>query len=300
MTLDKLCEDFDSKNKEIESEEHADTKEKLNQKVPGLANYKILIEVVDDIEFKTAICQMDGKVNPCTVCDHLTNSESTYYYGKWGHVPVVVVQTAKKVGPQFQNGSWFETKKALYYMPHLQYVFGVGVCGAAVDDDGSGGLKPRVPLGHVVVSSHIIGYDHQRKAKWNQNESFSRSLEETHFYQFIIRTMTKHKWDKGLHFGRVLSGSWLVADIGAQKSLLDPFKKDEIAFEMEGAGIAAACQNQSDVQCCLIVKGISNYANENKDDTWQPAAAKNAACFLSDMINKKVIMLFNGMITVVE
>ena len=292
MTIDMLKEEFKNKKQKIQPSTTAATREQLNEKVAGLRSYSILIEVVNDIEFRTAICQMDGEISSCTVCDDLTNSESTYYYGKWGNVPVVVVQTGTKVGSQFQYGSWFETKKALYYMPELKHIFGVGVCGAAVDVNSG---KPRVPLGHVVISSHIIGYDHQKKKiEGDENRAFFSNMSEHLFYQFLRRLMNKDEWEEGLQFGRVLSGSWLVADITAQELVLDSSRNDEIAFEMEGVGIAAACQNTK-VDSWLVIKGVSDYANRDKSDAWQPAAARNATCYLSAMINKKVanIIIFS-------
>ena len=53
---------------------------------------------------------------------------------------------------------------------------------------------------------------------------------------------------------------------------------------MEGVGIAAACQNTK-LDGWLVIKGVSDYANRDKSDAWQPAAARNATCYLSDMIN---------------
>ena len=288
MTFNKLKEEYTIKKAEIQSPVTVATIEQLNEKVTGLKNYSILIEVVNDIEFMTAICQMDGKIYRCTVRDELTNTDSAYFYGKWANVPVVIVQTGKKVGSQFQYGSWFETKKALYYMPDLKHVFGVGVCGAAVDINSG---KPRVPLGHVVISSHIIGYDHQKKkVEGDENRDFFSNMSLQSFYQYLDRLITKDNWEGGLHFGRVLSGSWLVADIKAQELVLDSSRSDEIAFEMEGVGIAAACQNTK-LDGWLVIKGVSDYANRDKSDAWQPAAARNATHYLSDMINKKVIAI---------
>ena len=292
MTINMLREGFKNKKQKLQPLAIAATKKQLSEKVAGLRSYSILIEVVNDIELMTAICQMDGEIYQCTVCDDLTHSESTYYYGKWGKVPVVVVQTGTKVGSQFQYGSWFETKKALYYMPELRHVFGVGVCGAAVDDDSG---KPHVPLGHVVISSHIIGYDHQKKkVEGDENRSFFSDMSEQSFYRFLSRLMNKGDWEEGLRFGRVLSGSWLVADINAQKLVLDSSRNDEIAFEMEGVGIAAACQNARNVDGWLVVKGVSDYANRDKSDAWQPAAASNAIRYLSVMINMKVTYRYNN------
>lgn len=290
MTLKELEKEYESKNGEIQSSSViVATKEELNKEVAELKSYSILIEVVNDIEFMTAICQMDGKIHQCTVRDDLTNSSSIYFYGKWENVPVVIVQTGTRAGSQFQYGSWFETKKALFYMPDLTHVFGVGVCGAVVDTDSG---EPRVPLGHVVISSDIKGYDHQKKKpEGDESRGFTSNMSLDSFHRSLSQTIYKKKWAKGLHFGRVLSGSWLVADIKAQQSLLNPLHKDEIAFEMEGVGIAAACQNTS-VKDYLVIKGVSDYANSKKSDAWQPAAARNATHYLSDMINKLVTAMY--------
>ena len=308
MTEDKLDKEFGSKREAIQKIPSVETKEDLLKKVPELKTYTHLIEVVNDIEFKTAICEMDGnsKIYQCTVKDYLTESETIYVFGKWKNVPVVVLQTGKQVGSQFQYGSWFETKKALYYMPQLKHVFGVGVCGAAVDIDVVGlerNVKPRVPLGHVVVSSHIVGYDHQKKMpKHDENRSLQYDFRENPFYRFLGFPTHKHEWEKGLCFKRVLSGSWLVADIEAQKSILNLFRDDEFAFEMEGVGIAAACQygteNQK-VKTSLVVKGVSDYANRDKSDAWQPAAARNATRYLSAMINEKAAAVSNYIMLIV-
>ena len=68
-------------------------------------------------------------------------------------------------------------------MPDLKHVFGVGVCGAAVDTKSE---KPRVPLGHVVISSHIIGYDHQKKkVEGDENQDFFSNMSLQSFYQYL-------------------------------------------------------------------------------------------------------------------
>ena len=274
------------------------TQKKLDKVIKNLKNYSILIEVVNEIEFMAAICQMNGEIYLCTVCDKLTSSDSDYYYGEWKNVPVVIVQTGTKVGSQFQYGSWFQTKKALYFMPEIKYIFGVGVCGAVADGKL---VKSHDSLGHVVISSHIIGYDHQKKLdEGDESRSFVSQHPEHSFYRYVFQK--KRDWDDWLHFGKVLSGSWLIADENAQLSILKSCGKDGIAFEMEGVGISAACDSikagSTKVEC-LVVKGVSDYANREKNDEWQPAAASNATHYLSVMINEKVMCYcIAGMVTI--
>ena len=81
----------------------------------------------------------------------------------------------------------------------------------------------------------------------------------------------------------------MVADFKAQELVVDTYRNDEIAFEMEGAGIAAACENTDGLEGYLVVKGVSDYADRDKCDKWQPAAARNAVCYLSHRINHLVM-----------
>ena len=253
-------------------------KDKEIQKVPI-----VLIEVVNDTEFKTVISLMEGKISYHYIIDDLTNSTSTYYLGNLEGIPIVVVQTATRAGSQFQYGSWFETKKALHYFDNLKYIFAVGVCGAVIDPKSK---SPRVHLGQVVISSHITGYDHKKILDGNtEDRGYTEDLSQYDFYNFLHTYGNQGKWRGKVRFGKVLSGSWLVASLAAQKFLLHPNHPDEIAVEMEGVGIAAACKNSA-IKAFLVVKGASDYANSKKNDDWQPHAAREAASYLSEMLNK--------------
>jgi len=52
-----------------------------------------------------------------------------------------------------------------------------------------------------------------------------------------------------------------------------------IAFEMEGASIW-------DKVPCVVVKGISDYANSHKNKVWQPFAAATAAAVSKAMLER--------------
>lgn len=78
--------------------------------------------------------------------------------------------------------------------------------------------------------------------------------------------------------------------IGASNSLLkDRVKRDEvayengiIAFEMEGSGVAEATWNAG--VGYLLVRGICDYGDENKDDSWQEYAANVAAIYCTALL----------------
>ena len=234
--------------------------------------YEVLLEVVNVIEFYTAISNMEEDE-----IQKVMDKGYPYFFGSWGKVPVVMIQTGEKMGSQHENGSENRTRLALKVLPNIKYVFAVGVCGGVVKKS-----VPTVDLGQVVISSKIIGYDHQKKKpEQNENRSFSMDLTQNKFYQFLMRPDNSVG---GTKFGKVFSGSWLVADaVNAQQQLLD-IDPLGVGIEMEGIGIACACQSKVE---CLVVKGVSDHAGVDKKDNWQPAAARNAVKYLSKMLNQK-------------
>lgn len=99
-----------------------------------------------------------------------------------------------------------------------------------------------------------------------------------------------------IHFGRIASGDTVMKS-GEDRDRIASREK-VIAFEMEGAGI---CNNLS----CIVVKGVSDYADSHKDKVWQRyAAGTAAACARSlleqwsttDHISSASIMISNGMV----
>ena len=243
-------------------------------------NLKVLIQTVNSNEFRAVMMQLnDHKATVYWVKDEMCDSNSVYCVGYWGNVRVVITQTG--MGGEGVHGSWYETKKALHFMPQLKYIFAVGVCG--------GVSSHKVMLGQVVVSKGIQGYKDLKlvPGEWI-NRSPSMLSHEKNFFFYLSspindRYIPKMIPDVKPKFGVVLSGPWLVADVYMKKKVV-ALSKEAVAFEMEGIGIVLACSNHSDVEC-LVVKGVSDLADKDKSDGWQPQAAINAAKYLSAMIN---------------
>ena len=227
-----------------------------------------LIQTVSDIEFYAVMNEMgDHEILRITQKDPVCNSTSCYYLGFWEEVRVAVVQTSMGVsGP---GGSWFETWKALQVMPYVSCVFLVGVCG---------GRLHKVSLGDVVVSKAIHGCPDLKVTPGRFVNSSECLLNiDSKFYRFLSQDRKKDY----VKFGIVLSGPWLIADTEMQEKLMQ-MCPEAIAFEMEGAGVARACQ-QNKVGC-MIVKGVCDLANKHIADDWQPQAATNAARYLRQVI----------------
>ena len=240
----------------------------------------VLIQTVNKHEFRAVMMEMkkDSVVTKFSVDDSLCDTKSYYYVGKWGDsgIPVAIIQTSMGTSGVF--GSWYETKKALKNLKHLKYIFCVGICG---------GVKGRVKLGDVVVSTRICGYPDLKMmdVAWI-NRSCSSTLGEQGFLHFLTQTANL---PAKIIPGTVLSGPWLIKSLVIQKELLKLCPEAD-AFEMEGIGIVQACAGKEKEY--LIVKGVSDYGNAKKDDRWQAEAAVNAAQYLCITMTKAPPSMF--------
>ena len=205
---------------------------------------------------------------------------SYYYVGKWGEkkIPVVIVQT--HMGGDGAHGSLAETKKALHVLPNLKYIFAVGVCA---------GIKSKVKLGDVVVSQVLQDCSVTR---WEDGKMIITSpswiLDVKPFFHFLKQTVNKPKI---VQCGKVLSANNLIRDEVFRDKLVEACPK-AIALEMEGHGIARACQEYNEERSTerkieyLVVKGVADFADREKNDNWQPQAAKNAVSALYEVMKK--------------
>ena len=79
-----------------------------------------------------------------------------------------------------------------------------------------------------------------------------------------------------IHYGLIASGNKVIAN-KIDRDRLQKDEKDILCFEMEAAGIM-------NVVPCLVVRGISDFADGNKNDTWQPYAAMAASAYAKDLL----------------
>ncbi|EFY94327.2 ankyrin repeat containing protein [Metarhizium robertsii ARSEF 23] len=93
--------------------------------------------------------------------------------------------------------------------------------------------------------------------------------------QRVIYRRPRDTTDLEVHFGTIASGSSVMQDPKAR----DKIRKEEkaICFEMEAAGILGR-------QNCLVLRGISDYADSHKNDMWKPYAAATAASVAREIL----------------
>ena len=80
------------------------------------------------------------------------------------------------------------------------------------------------------------------------------------------------------HQGTILSGEWVMKDPEERDNLSRQFH-DAICFDMEAAGVMEDTH-------CLVIRGISDYADSHKNHVWQKYAAATAAAFAREILYK--------------
>lgn len=73
-----------------------------------------------------------------------------------------------------------------------------------------------------------------------------------------------------------MSGQSLIMD-GEYRDLIAKHWKGAMCIEMEAAGVSVQKE-------CLVIRGISDYADAHKGDKWRWYAAGNAAAFARELV----------------
>lgn len=91
-------------------------------------------------------------------------------------------------------------------------------------------------------------------------------------HRTIPRRPLRHPFRPQIHCGLIASGDEVVVTVERRRELIQRVNGDVLCFEMEAAGVSTDFE-------CLIVRGISDYADPHKLKGWQPyASATAAAC----------------------
>ncbi|RDH19812.1 Pfs, NACHT and ankyrin domain protein [Aspergillus niger ATCC 13496] len=80
-----------------------------------------------------------------------------------------------------------------------------------------------------------------------------------------------------VHLGTIASGNTVVGDGVTRDMINHRYGNSILCFEMEAAGIMNALP-------CLVVRGISDYADSRKNDEWRPRAIAGACSYAKALI----------------
>ena len=96
-----------------------------------------------------------------------------------------------------------------------------------------------------------------------------------------------------IHYGTIASANQLMRDSKKRDSYNKDYDGRILCFEMEAAGLMNSTP-------CLVVRGISDYADSHKreDHAWHGYAAAAAAAFAKEFINTIPNRRLNSMLAV--
>ncbi|KAA8643954.1 5'-methylthioadenosine/S-adenosylhomocysteine nucleosidase family protein [Aspergillus tanneri] len=80
-----------------------------------------------------------------------------------------------------------------------------------------------------------------------------------------------------IHYGTIASGNQIIRS-GITRDQLSSELGNVLCFEMEAAGIM-------NIFPCVVIRGISDYADSHKNKSWQPYAAAAAAAYAKDLLS---------------
>ncbi|KAL6901385.1 hypothetical protein GGI43DRAFT_404805 [Trichoderma evansii] len=81
-----------------------------------------------------------------------------------------------------------------------------------------------------------------------------------------------------VHYGLIASGNKVIKDAILRDKLNNDLGGNVLCVEMEAAGLM-------DTFPCLVIRGICDYADSHKNDTWQGYAAATAAAFAKELLS---------------
>ncbi|KAI8939797.1 hypothetical protein NX059_003536 [Plenodomus lindquistii] len=80
-----------------------------------------------------------------------------------------------------------------------------------------------------------------------------------------------------VHYGTIASGNQVIKD-AAERDKISAELRGVLCFEMEAAGLMNSFP-------CLVIRGISDYADTHKNDQWRAYAAGTAAAYAKELLS---------------
>ncbi|RAH71869.1 uncharacterized protein BO66DRAFT_409972 [Aspergillus aculeatinus CBS 121060] len=168
----------------------------------------------------------------------------------------------------------------------MQHLLMVGIGGGVPSESND------VRLGDVVVSvptpgcEGVIQYDYGKTIQEGHFERTgtlskpstsllaARTCVNCDANELILRSARKDT-RPAVHYGLIASGNQVIKHAGTRDRLAA--KLDILCFEMEAAGLM-------DNFPCLVIRGISDYADSHKNKQWQGYAAATAAAYAKELL----------------
>jgi len=201
---------------------------------------------------------------------------AVYYVGKYGACPAAI----RVIPPSFQvhESTLSISMMANQCFPNLGGIVSMGV---------ACGIKGKVEMCDVLVSSHIVKYENNEYSTKGEAIPVSSQLNRlfTQPIQWPNDTIKKHLNDIGecipnVKSGVILSGLYSADDPTMKKIPIQEFPHEAIGLEMDGSYLCIT--NQQDTANTIIVKAVCSFEDGKINTVYQPTAALLAA----DLVHK--------------
>lgn len=160
------------------------------------------------------------------------------------------------------------------------------------------GRRNDVELGDVLVAEQMIDYEPGRDApeglqpRWELYRpdwhllALARSIEDVEWIPLLRQPRpVSRRTAPTVHFGPVASGEKVHAG-GSGIDRLRHAWPTAVGLEMEAIGVALASYRTKSRPRLLVAKAVCDFADEAKDDAWQPYAAEAAAQFVAAIVRR--------------
>jgi nucleoside phosphorylase len=167
----------------------------------------------------------------------------------------------------------------------------------------AGGVSKGVELGDVLVAEQFVDYELQKitgtgaQVRYQSFRSDARLYGATQHlsgWKSSIREPRPIAGEPRCHFGVVLTGDKVQSAQDSLKPYLSDWPK-LIGVEMEVGGAAAAAWEAPSKPGVLMVRGVSDLADENKGSSriemWRPYACDVAAAYAVALLRSGIVPL---------
>jgi nucleoside phosphorylase len=171
----------------------------------------------------------------------------------------------------------------------------------------AGGIKGRVRKGDVLVAQQLIYYSQGKQSAVGM-QIRPHAISVNPFLLQIAQTISGNEWrrcikveqpteggqettEPSIHFGPLAVGESVVADERHVNTLIGLHPK-MVGVEMESFGVGRAILHSSSQPKFIVFRGVSDYADSEKDDSWHEYACQAVAAFTFAFV--KSGFLWNG------
>lgn len=153
------------------------------------------------------------------------------------------------------------------------------------------GIRGRTALGDVIIASEIQYYELGKQSKGDIKIRPHSASVDPHLKNSMLNfnATSEPSWNFQVRAGPFAVGEKIISDSDVVARLLENHPK-LLGIEMESYGVGRAAHSILQRPRFIAVRGVSDFADESKNDHYRKIALENASFFLS-MFMKKGFML---------